>query len=153
MICRGDLEKQRVDALVSSDDELPKFDAGVSAAIRRHTGPALEKGTQRRGSVRVGRAVVTSPGNFPARFIFHAVTIGSESRSTPPSQDIIHEIMESCFYHADALGLKSIAFPLLGAGAGRFSRQDCLDTMFRFLCRKFLRQPTSVQAARIVIRP
>ena len=145
---------QSVDALVSSDDERPKRGAEISTDARLHAGPALMEEKQRLARVHVSRAVVTPPENLLARFIFHTETISSKSsRIAPHSREIINEIMESCFYHAHTLGVKSIAFPLLGTNAGSRSRQDCLDTMFRFLCRKFLRQPTSVQAARIVIQP
>jgi O-acetyl-ADP-ribose deacetylase (regulator of RNase III) len=60
-------------------------------------------------------------------------------------------MMTSCFYHADSHDVHSIAFPLLGTGAQRFPRDICLDTMFQFLTRMFLRGLTSVREARIVL--
>ena len=118
-----------------------------------------------------GRAVVTSGGALRARFIFHGVTIGALAgypaewvRPNPelfkwllgnswvfPSRDLISEIMSSCFYHADTLQVRSIAFPLLGTGGAGFSKEVCLDTMYRFLARMFLRGLTSVREARIVL--
>ena len=59
--------------------------------------------------------------------------------------------MASCFYHAETLDVRTIAFPLLGTGAGGFARDVCLDTMFQFLCRMFLRGLTSVRDCRIVL--
>jgi hypothetical protein len=69
-----------------------------------------------------------------------------------PSRDLITEIMASCFYHADSHEVRSIAFPLLGTGEG-LPRDICLDTMFQFLARMFLRGLTSVRDARIIIYP
>jgi O-acetyl-ADP-ribose deacetylase (regulator of RNase III) len=68
-----------------------------------------------------------------------------------PSRDLIAEVMASCFYHADSLGITSIAFPLLGTGAGGFSREVCLDTMFRFLATMLLRGLTCVREVRLVL--
>jgi serine/threonine protein kinase len=148
----GNLVEQEVDALVSSDDEALSMGGGVSAALRRAAGPTLEEEAQRYVPVRAGRAVVTPAGALPARFVFHAVTIGRRDREwVLPSRDLISEIMDSCFYHADTLGLQSLAFPLLGTGSGGFPPDVCLDTMFRFLARKFLHGLTTVRLVRIVL--
>ena len=97
---------------------------------------------------------MTSAGNLEARLIFHGVTNGMLLDKGPiyASRDIIVEIMASCFYHAQSHPtVTSIAFPLFGTGAAGFSREVCLDTMFQFLCRAFLRGLTSIREARIVI--
>src|SRR5262249_29020 len=60
--------------------------------------------------VRPGRAVVTSAGSLPARFVFHGVTLGaSRDPSVRPSRDLISETLASCFYHADSLRVQTIA--------------------------------------------
>jgi O-acetyl-ADP-ribose deacetylase (regulator of RNase III) len=173
----GSIVKQEVDAIVSSDDEYLTMGGGVSMAIRGAAGPTLmDAETRKYVPVRPGRAVVTSAGELPARFVFHGVTLGGtrpalaqpnrmvlldtvgyvtlgSTRPTVvyPSRDLIAEIMTSCFYHADSLHVKTIAFPLLGTGVGNLSRIVCLDTMFRFLARMLLRGVTSVCEARIVL--
>jgi O-acetyl-ADP-ribose deacetylase (regulator of RNase III) len=95
---------------------------------------------------------VTGGGNLTARFVFHGVTVGYVAgKVVRPSRDLIAEIMSSCFYHADSHEVRSIAFPLLGTGAQGFPRDICLDTMFQFLARMFLRGLTSVREARIIL--
>ncbi len=127
---------------------------GVSLAIRMAAGATVEWEALRYKTVRPGRAVVTSAGKLKARFIFHGVTVGiAASEVVVPSRDLISEIMTSCFYHAETLNVRSMAFPLLGTGAMGFSRAICLDTMFQFLARMFLRGLTCVQEARIVLFP
>jgi serine/threonine protein kinase len=148
----GNLIEQRVDALVSSDDESLSMGGGVSAELSYAAGGGYAKMARRYAPVRPGRAVVTLAGLLPARFVIHGVTMGKWGAEwVNPSRDVLNEIMESCFYHADTLGLRSIAFPLLGTGAGRFSQEVCLDTMFRFLARKLARGLTTVREARIVV--
>jgi O-acetyl-ADP-ribose deacetylase (regulator of RNase III)/tRNA A-37 threonylcarbamoyl transferase component Bud32 len=177
LILGGNIIQQDVEAIVSSDDQHLSMSGGVSAWIRRAAGPIMEYEARRYGPVRPGRSVVTSGGELRARYVFHAVTMGWGIRATPvvfkggeahnvslrvstslgkdqfvlPSRDLILEIMASCFHHAETLSIRSIAFPLLGTGAGGFSRDVCLDTMFRFLARMLLRGLTSVREARIVI--
>ncbi len=151
-IVRGDLVTQRVDTLVSSDTSFLTMDWGVSAAIRKAAGEGIAVEAQRQTPVRPGRAAVTSAGNLPARLVFHGVTVGYVGNQVVrPSRDLIAEIMASCFYHADSHNVTSMAFPLFGTGAQQFPRDVCLDTMFQFLVRMFLRGLTSVREARIVL--
>jgi serine/threonine protein kinase len=151
-ILRGDIVKQQVDATVSSDDCHLTMGGGVSAAIRRAAGEAIAIEAERQAPVRPGRVIATSGGNLPARLVLHGVTVGFvKDELVCPSRDLITEIMASCFYHADSHDVRSIAFPLLGTGAQKFPRDVCLDTMFQFLARMFLRGLTSVREARIVL--
>lgn len=150
----GDLARQNVEAIVSSDDGFLQMAGGVSASIRKAAGEQVADEARRFAPVRPGRAIATSAGALAARFIFHGITIGiREDRLFLPSPDIISEILSSCFYHADSLEVTSIAFPLLGTGTGGFDRDVCLDTTFRFLARTFLRGMTCVREARIVLYP
>jgi eukaryotic-like serine/threonine-protein kinase len=151
-ILYGNIVHQAVDVIVSSDTADLTMDFGVSLAIRRAGGAVVVQESSRYGPVRPGRVVVTSAGDLKARYVFHGVTVGfSTSGLVVPSRDLIAEIMASCFYHADSLQLRTIAFPLLGTGAMAFSRRICLDTMFQSLARVFLHGLTSLEEARIVV--
>jgi eukaryotic-like serine/threonine-protein kinase len=151
-IVDGDIVEQRVDAIVSSDTCNLDMDGGVSAAIRAAAGELIAVEAKLQARVRPGRAIVTAAGNLPARLVFHGVTVGWVNEVVVrPSRDLITEIMASCFYHADSHDVRSIAFPLLGTGAQGFPRDICLDTMFQFLARMFLRGLTSVREARVVL--
>jgi O-acetyl-ADP-ribose deacetylase (regulator of RNase III) len=83
--------------------------------------------------------------------VFHAVTIDF-GKAQLPSRDIISEIVSSCVYNADTLRVERIAFPQLGTGTGGFSREICLDTMFRALAKTLLKKLTSIRVAEIVVR-
>src|SRR5262249_1590394 len=151
-IIRGDLVAQRVDVLVNSDTFYLPMNDGVSAAIREAGGPEIVEQLTRQRPVRPGRAVVTSAGNLPARLLFHGAPVCfGEGQIVRPSRDLLAELMVSCFYHADSYEVRSIAFPLLATGGQGFPRGVCLDTMFQFLARMFLRGLTAVREARIVL--
>ncbi len=151
-IVRGDITAQRVDAVVNSDTCYLEMEDGVSAAIRAAGGPEVADQLKCQTPTRAGRVAVTSGGRLPARLVFHGVTTGYVGDDlVRPSRDLIAEIMAGCFYHADSYGVRSLAFPLLATGAQGFPRDVCLDTMFQFLCRTFLRGLTTVRDARIVL--
>lgn len=153
-ILRGDMVEQRADALVSSDTFVLSMNYGVAISLRKAAGDSYANEARRYRQVRPGRVVVTSAGTLPARFVFHGVTLGLRDESwVPMSRDVIAEIMSGCFYHADTLDVRSIAFPLLGTGGAGFSREICLDTMYRYLTRMFLHGLTCVNDARIVVYP
>jgi O-acetyl-ADP-ribose deacetylase (regulator of RNase III) len=150
----GNIVEQVVDAVVSSDDDMLTMGGGVSHSLALFAGPDLTKEARKFVRVRPGRVVVTTAGALSARFVFHAVTIGGLLKNASwPSRDLITELMHSCFYQADTLNLKTLAFPLLGTGAGQLPMDVCLDTMFRFLAHKFLQGLTSVREARVVLFP
>jgi serine/threonine protein kinase len=154
----GSLAEQQVDALVSSEDghltmgETIPNARGVAAALRAAAGPDYVAEARRFIPVRPGRVVVTSAGKLPARFVFHGITLeGSVEHRVCPSRDLIGEILAACFYHADTLFVRTMAFPLLGTGTGGFSPEVCLDAMFHYLARMLLRGLTSVHEVRIVL--
>lgn len=149
LIQSGDITKVAADVLVSSASCYLEMDVGVALALLKAGGKIIRDEAKKYVPVREGRTVVTSAGKLQARFVFHAVTIGWQR----PSRDIVAEIMENCFYQSDSFGIESIAFPLLGSGAGGFPRDICLDTMFRFLTRKLFYSPTTIREATIVIYP
>jgi serine/threonine protein kinase len=151
-ILRGDIVEQDVEAVVNSETSWLAMDWGVSLAIRRAGGEAIPVQARLLAPVRPGRAVITTGGNLSARFVFHGIIAGRvEGVVVRPSRDLITEIVASCFYHADSHNVASLAFPLLGTGAQRFPRDVCLDTLFHFLARTFLRGLTCVREARIIL--
>jgi serine/threonine protein kinase len=151
-VVTGDIRKQNVDAIVSSDDERLSMSGGVSKAILASAGPQLKVEADRFVPVRQGRVVATSAGKLPQRFVFHAVTLDfSKTAVLLPSRDIIAEIIESCFYQAETLQVTSIAFPLLGTGEGGFSKEVCLDTMIRVLSRILSKRATCVREVTLVV--
>jgi O-acetyl-ADP-ribose deacetylase (regulator of RNase III) len=151
-VVAGDITTQPVDAIVSSDDSNLSMSGGVSLAILKAAGERLRDEALIYAPVRPGRAIVTSAGNLGARFVFHSVTMGLRDLNyAEPSKDLIFEILRSCFYHAETLNVKSIAFPLLATGSGGFSKDICLEIMFAYLARVLLRSITPVNEVRIVL--
>jgi len=156
LIGHGDLTRQQCDALVSSDDDSLSMTGGVALALAQAAGEEYVQEAARYRFVRPGKAVVTSAGRLAAKYVFHCVTLGYQtvrvSEWVSPSRDMILDLVESCFYHADSLGVESIALPLIGTGTAGFDRQICLDTLFAAIARKLLHEVGTIREARIVLR-
>ncbi|MEX2178501.1 MAG: serine/threonine-protein kinase [Gemmatimonadaceae bacterium] len=166
VIRRGDLATSDADALVSSDDDRLSMGGGVSHWLNAHSGWVLGAQAAMYGKIRQGGVVVTGAGNLKARYVLHAVTIdydaalallrrpdGTVDVNVPlTSRDVILQLLNGCFYQAQTLRLESVAFPLLGTGAGGFSREIALDTMVAYLVRALSRGVHSVLRTEIVLR-
>lgn len=113
--------------MVSSDDGFLSMGGGVSGAIRRGCGEDIVKETKKHLPAKLGDVVVTSAGQLPQKYIFHAVTISCEKRTnrtyrkadedTEVQKYIIRHNVDKCFRLLSALGLSSISFPAIGAGS------------------------------------
>ena len=157
-ITQGDIAEVAVDAIVSSDSEALTMEAGVSASLNRRSGFLVSTEAKKYGRVRHGGVVVTPAGKLNAKFVLHAVTIGIANHPSidvrtvlRPSRDILRQIMAGCFYHANTLGLTSLAFPLLGTGTGGLPRDVCLDAMMSFLIETLLYGAHTVENVQIVL--
>lgn len=129
----GDILKSDKEVVVSSDDGFLSMGGGVSGAIRQAGGEEIVKETKKHSPASLGDVIVTSAGNLPQKYIFHAVTISCEKhpfhtdRKTDEDIEvqkyIIRHSVDKCFRLISALGLSSISFPAIGAGFAGISYQ------------------------------
>jgi O-acetyl-ADP-ribose deacetylase (regulator of RNase III) len=117
---RGDITEQEVDAVVNAANSSLLGGGGVDGAIHRRGGPEILAECRKLRASRygkglpTGRAVATTAGRLPARWVIH--TVGpvyarSEDRS---------ELLASCYREslkvAAELGAATVAFPAVSAG-------------------------------------
>lgn len=122
----GDITTSKADVLVSSDDSNLSMGGGVSASIRRAAGQGILIETAKRVPAKLGDVIVTSAGLLPAKFVFHAVTIGDGNLA---SGDIVANATKRSLTLLRELGLSSIAFPAIGAGVARFALAEVAAKM------------------------
>lgn len=130
-IVEGDLLDQESDCIVNSWNTniipwwllLPQ---GVSGAIKKRAGlqPFFEVG--KFGFLNPGKAVKTSAGRLPYKFIIHAASINVFWVSTKES--ITNSVINSMKI-AQSEKVESIAFPLLGAGTGGYKESEAEQLM------------------------
>lgn len=123
---RGDLTTQQVDAIVNSVNNDLVLGGGVSGAISRVAGPAVQEECHRIGTVPLGTAVVTPAGNLAAKWIIHAAVnplgLWADAKS-------VRSAVKNVLKKAQELGAKKIAFPAVGTGAGGFPVERCADIL------------------------
>ncbi|GAA6756452.1 Appr-1-p processing protein [Thermus sp. 2.9] len=113
-VAQGDITEFRGDAIVNAANNYLRLGAGVAGAILRKGGPSIQEECDRIGKIRVGEAAVTGAGSLPVRHVIHAAVLGDE----PASLETVRQATRSALEKAVALGLKTVAFPLLGTGVG-----------------------------------
>src|SRR5437762_3649243 len=121
-VTEGDLLDQEVEAIVNTWNRnvipwwllLPQ---GVSGAIKRRAGSQPFRELARHGPIPLGGAVATSAGRLPYKAIIHVAGINLLWRASTTS---IRESVRSAMAVAERLGVRSLAFPIIGAGSGGF---------------------------------
>ena len=130
-IIRGDITKQRVDAIVNAANPSLMGGGGVDGAIHRAGGPAIleecRKIVSKQGGCPAGEAVITTGGNLPAKFVIHTVgPVWSGGKNNEP------EKLSNCYRNSLQLAvennLETIAFPNISTGIyGYPKRRSCAN--------------------------
>jgi O-acetyl-ADP-ribose deacetylase (regulator of RNase III) len=152
-LARGDVTKQRVDAIVNAANARLARGGGVCGAIYAAGGPALEEETDRirakRGGCPTGSAAITGGGNLPARWVVHAV--GPVWRGGGGNED---GLLASC--HRESLrlaanaGARSIAFPAISTGIYGFPVERAAPIALR-AAAAHAREGSAIEEIRFVL--
>ncbi|MEV4557136.1 O-acetyl-ADP-ribose deacetylase [Kitasatospora sp. NPDC049285] len=121
-LVQGDITEQQVDVVVNAANSSLLGGGGVDGAIHRRGGPeilaecrALRASRYGKG-LPTGRAVATTAGRLPARWVVH--TVGPVHLAEDYQQR--SELLASCYREslrvAVELGARTVAFPAISAG-------------------------------------
>lgn len=114
---------------------------GVSGAIKRRGGKTPFKELGKHGWIPLGGAVLTSAGRLPFKGIIHVAGINMLWRASERS---IRGSVKNAIALATESGLKSIAFPLIGAGSGGFDQGQAKALMLDELSKLDLQMTVRV---------
>lgn len=122
-IIEGDITKLEVDGIVNAANSQLKHQGGVAALIVEAGGEEIQKESAKIGYCPIGEACVTSAGALKAKYVIHVPTIDYTTGKKATADDIFRGA-SSALMRAKKLGLKSVAFPLLGAGVVKLSEEE-----------------------------
>ena len=112
-LVQGDLTALEVDAFVHYAKENLELGSGYGTAIQSRGGGAVKKEVEKIGGVRMGEAVMTTAGGMTAKHIIHACGPKFQEADTERK---LRDCMNSALRVARENGLKTVAFPPMGAG-------------------------------------
>jgi len=118
----GNIAEHHADVLVNASNTVLQLGTGVSGAIRRAAAPELQEEMHRYAPIPWGSVAITEPYGLPCSYLFHAAVI-DRNHVTGPA--VLRACLANVFLRADELGVKSIALPALGTGAGGLDVRDC----------------------------
>ncbi len=130
-VTEGDLLDAEVDAIVNAWNRnivpwwllLPR---GVSGAIKKRAGYGPFRELAKHGRMSLGTAVRTSAGKLPHKAIIHVAGI---KLPWGASEQSIRDSVGNALRIASENGLRSVAFPVIGAGCGGFDEDVALEIM------------------------
>ena len=151
VLVEGDITEQTVDAIVNAANATLLGGGGVDGAIHRRGGPSILEACRRIRSTEwpdglpTGRAVATTGGDLPARWVIH--TVGPVyAREEDPAA-----LLSSCHTEslrvADELGAASVAFPAISTGVYGYP----IDEAARVAVEAARTADTSVREVRFVL--
>ena len=112
-LIRADITDLEVDAFVFYAQPDLALGSGFGGAIAMRGGPPVQKELDELGPIEVGEAVVSGAGKMKAEYIVHAVGPRFQEQDTEAK---LRGAVIAALRRAEEKGIKTIAFPAMGAG-------------------------------------
>ncbi|MEU1720602.1 O-acetyl-ADP-ribose deacetylase [Nonomuraea sp. NPDC005692] len=150
-LVQGDITEQRADAIVNAANSSLLGGGGVDGAIHRRGGPEILEECRRLRAghygkgLPTGRAVATTAGLLPARWVIH--TVGPVYSRSQDRSELLAACHQESLRVADELGARTVAFPAISTGVYGWP----LDDAARIAVAAVRAARTSVDEVRFVL--
>ncbi|MDP3913474.1 MAG: O-acetyl-ADP-ribose deacetylase [Bacteroidota bacterium] len=129
-IIQGDITKLEVDAIVNAANSSLMGGGGVDGAIHRAGGPVIlaecREIVARQGRCETGKAVITSGGNLPAKYVIHTVgPIWNGGSNNEPK--LLENSYQNSLKIAVENGIETITFPNISTGIYGFPKEKAAE--------------------------
>ena len=124
--CYHDITRLKVDAIVNSANnsmEVSKDATTLNYFIHKAGGQKLSEEARSKGRLKSGQAALTGGHNLPCDYVIHASRPHYSTNNSMGQFNVLTECYRSVLRIALVSGLKSVAFPCLGAGGCGFPPQ------------------------------
>lgn len=118
-IKKGDITKLNIDAIVNAANALGIMGGGVAGAIRRAGGEVIDQEAQAKSPIPIGKAVATTAGSLPCRFVIHAPAM--EQPGGTATEASVKQATLGALECAVGNGVRTLAIPGIGTGIGGLS--------------------------------
>ena len=138
-LLRGDITTQQVDAIVNAANKSLMGGGGIDGAIHRKGGPKILEECKRirleqyPDGLPTGKAVATTAGELPARWVIH--TVGPVYARSEDRSQLLASCHTESLEVAEELGAKTVAFPAISTGVYRYPVDEAAAVALRTVSR------------------
>jgi O-acetyl-ADP-ribose deacetylase len=149
VLVRGDITREKVDAIVNAANSTLLGGGGVDGAIHRAAGPDLLAECEMLGGCPTGQAKITRGYRLAANHVIHTVgpVYGGGRRGEA-------DLLAGCYRHSLQLAsdhrLKTIAFPAISCGVYGYPIEEASRIALRTTA-EFLAMHPSIEQVRFVL--
>jgi O-acetyl-ADP-ribose deacetylase (regulator of RNase III) len=148
-ITKGDITKEKVDAIVNAANKTLLGGGGVDGAIHRAGGPAILAECKTLDGCETGNAKATTGGNLPAKYVIH--TVGPVYRDGNRGEpDLLAGCHRRSLEVAVEKGARTVAFPAISCGVYGYPISDAARIAVR-TTGEFLKSHKGVERVRFVL--
>jgi O-acetyl-ADP-ribose deacetylase (regulator of RNase III) len=150
----GDITRVEADAIVNAANSGLAGGGGVDGAIHRAGGPSIMRELDairaKIGRCATGSAVVTSAGNLPAKYVFHAVgPVYRDGKHQEP--ELLASCYRTCLEMAEKHGAQKVSFPSISTGIYGYPMEDAARIAIGEITRHLSSPETTVREVILVL--